>query len=77
MDWVIGRDFWGFISDDPECAKLIFRIVQDVATHFVPDKGEPFPIRYQKKVEELAEAITKKYGKGGNEMWQKLFEDNM
>jgi hypothetical protein len=77
VDWVVGRDFWKFISDDSHCAEEIFKIIGEVVEEFVPDDGDPYPVRYKKKLAELTQAIREKYGDGGEEMWRKLFEDNM
>jgi len=77
VDWLVGREFWEFISDDPHCAEEIFKIIAEVAEEFVPDKGAPYPVRYQEKIEELTQAIKARYGDGGEDMWERLFRDNM
>src|SRR3990172_7282482 len=61
VDWIIGREFWEFISEDAECAKEIFDIAIEL-TDKVPDGGLPFRERYRAKVEALAEQIRSKYG---------------
>lgn len=75
VDWLIGREFWAFISDDPDCAKEIYKIAEEV-TQSVPDGGRSYRDRYKAKVREVADEIRRRYG-DGPEMWGRLFEDNM
>lgn len=78
VDWLIGREFWTFISDDDEFAKELFKLIVDVADDVADaHKEKTYSQRFQEKVDEVAEEIKKKYGDGGEEMWQKLFEDNV
>ncbi len=78
VSWLMGREFWEFISDDPDCAKKIFEIACEVAENFKPS-GVALSYRQLKlpKMKELAEAIQKKYGRDEAEMWKNLFEDNV
>jgi hypothetical protein len=75
VNWLIGREFWGFISEDKDCAQKIFDIAGELNA-VVPDGGLPFRERYENKIDALAEQIRNKYGEG-HAMWQKLFDDNM
>ncbi|WP_165847773.1 PmeII family type II restriction endonuclease [Ammonifex thiophilus] len=73
VDWLVGREFWGFISGDPDYASKLFKLAAEVAAEVQREKG-PFPIR--EKVREIAGRIREEYGKG-RQMWEKLFDDNM
>lgn len=75
IDWLIGREFWAFISDDPDCAKKIYEIAREVVQS-IPDGGRPYRDRYKAKVQEIANEIRRRYGDGPG-MWDRLFEDNM
>lgn len=77
IDWLIGKEFWEFISDDPMFVQTLFGIVQDVADNYIPDGGLPFRARYTQTVEELAKQIQQKYGDGGPEMWDRIFQENI
>lgn len=77
IDWLIGKEFWEFISDDPEFVNRFFEIVQDISDNYVPDGGLPYHDRYLQKVDELTSQITSKYGDGGPEMWERIFQDNI
>jgi len=75
VDWIIGREFWEFISEDPDCAWKIFKIVGELADSSL-GRGESYRKLYKQKVGGLTQQIEKKYGKGKG-MWKKLFDDNM
>lgn len=75
VNWIIGREFWEFISENPNCAHEIFLIASET-TQEVPDGGLPYRERYREKVRLLAEQIREKYGED-DDMWNRLFEDNM
>ena len=77
INWLIGKEFWEFISDDPHFARTLFEIVQDISDNYIPDGGLPFHQRYAQKVDELTRQIQQKYGDGGPEMWEKIFQDNL
>jgi len=78
VSWLMGREFWEFISDDPDCAKKIFEIACEVAENFRP-AGVALSYRQLKlpKMKEISEAIQKHYGRDEKEMWKNLFEDNV
>lgn len=75
VDWLIGQEFWAFISEDPNCAQEIFSIATEL-TEAVSGDGLPYRERYRAKVTNLASQIRQRYGEG-SEMWEGLFEDNM
>jgi hypothetical protein len=76
INWIIGREFWAFVSDDENTSQELFDIASDVAEHHVPDGGESYNVRLERKIAELANQIETKYGTG-EEMWKRLFDDNM
>lgn len=78
VDWLVGREFWQFIADDPDCARKIFEIACDVTENYAP-QGNPLSYRQLKypKVKEISDAIKKCYGEDPDEMWRNLFLDNI
>lgn len=78
VNWLMGREFWEFISDDPECAWEIFQIACEVAENYRPT-GVALSYRQLKlpKMKEIAEAIQARYGRDEGDMWKNLFEDNV
>jgi len=76
VDWISGRDFWEFISDDSQCLEEIYEIAAEVGRTFKDPKGESLSEVIEKKIAELNKAFEKKYGKGGKAMWERLLENN-
>ncbi len=77
IDWLIGSEFWSFISDEKDCALELFDMIQDVADNYSPSGNKSYSIMYQEKVDMLTREITKKYGESGDEMWNKILNDNI
>jgi hypothetical protein len=74
IDWLIGREFWEFISNDPLCAKSIFELAGQVAERSA-NEGELYSDLYKKKVKELADEIGQRYARSdGTIDWEKLFD---
>jgi len=78
VSWLMGREFWEFISDDPDCARRVFEIACEVTENFKPT-GVSLSYRQLKlpKMKEIAEAIKNHYGQDEATMWKNLFEDNV
>lgn len=76
IDWVSGREFWEFISGDPECLGEIYKIAADVGKTFKDKKGQSLAEILEAKVNELIAEFVKIYGKSGNPMWEKLLAHN-
>lgn len=71
VDWIIGKEFWGFLSDNPNCAEKLFKLVEEVADAYGHEE-----LKLDEKIDEIAEEIKERYGDGGKEMWKNIFEDN-
>lgn len=78
VSWLMGREFWEYISDDPDCARRVFEIACEVAENFRPT-GVTLSYRQLKlpKMKEIADAIRARYGADEETMWKNLFEDNV
>lgn len=76
VDWLVGREFWKFISDDDSCIAEIYDLAKQVGDTFRDAKGENLSEILDSKTRELAEEFVKRYGRGGAEMWKKLLDGN-
>ena len=76
VDWISGKEFWEFISDDPQCLEEIYEIATDIGRTFKDLKGQSLSEVIEAKIQELTEEFEKTYGKSGSSMWEKLLEDN-
>ena len=74
VDWKIGREFWEFIGYRG-IAQEIYEIIGEVNKEF-KEEGKTFSQLYDEKLDELQEAIRKKYGEE-EKLWERLFKDNM
>jgi hypothetical protein len=74
---LFGRDFWAFISDDPNCMDKIYRISIRVATTYRPTfRGRPVGKTLQElldcKIDEITSQWESIYGSFGPQMWKNL-----
>lgn len=76
VDWVSGREFWEFISDDPQCLEEIYEIAAEVGRSFKDPKGQSLSEVIKAKIQELTREFEKIYGRSGSGMWKNLLEDN-
>jgi hypothetical protein len=76
VDWISGREFWEFISDDPRCLEEIYGIAAKVGKEFKDPKGQSLSEIINTKIEELTKEFEKIYGKSGSDMWKNLLEGN-
>lgn len=74
----IGRDFWGFITDDPNLYRELFNSALDVALTYKNSSGKTLAQAIADAKSSLTAEIEDKYGDrvGGIE-WRKLLDDNM
>lgn len=71
---LIGKDFWAFISDDPDCLQELYAIAGEVARSFRDTKGRTIAQLLQDKLEQLTKEFEEVYGSGGDGMWQQLLQ---
>jgi hypothetical protein len=76
VDWISGKEFWEFISDDPQCVEEIYEIAAEVGRTFKDQKGQFLFEVIKEKIDELTNEFEKKYGKSGDTMWKRLLKDN-
>jgi len=76
IEWLVGRDFWEFISDDAHCIEEIYRIAGEVGKEFKDTKGQSISEILESKIQDLLEQFKGLYGAGGDEMWQNLLRRN-
>lgn len=76
VDWISGKEFWKFISDDPHCLEQIYEIAAEVGKTFKDPEGQSLFEVVENKVHELKREFVKIYGESGNKMWKKLLQRN-
>lgn len=76
VDWLVGRNFWNFISDDPDCIDEIYHIAAEVGVEFNKTQDQTISNTLENKVQELAKEFEKMYCKSGNNMWRNLLNGN-
>ncbi len=76
VDWITGREFWEFISDDPDCIDEIYLITREAAEEFIDAQGQTLSEILDNKIEELKRQFEDVYGTGGSAMWDNLLKNN-
>ncbi len=76
VDWRIGREFWEFISDEPDCMDEIYAIAGEVGDTFETDEGYTLAEVVEQKLEALTSEFEAQYGATLNEVWENLLEKN-
>jgi len=76
VDWISGREFWKFISDDPDCLEQIYDIAAEVGRTFKDPKGQSLSEVINTKIHELTKEFERTYGKSGSKMWKILLKKN-
>ncbi len=76
ISWIAGREFWEFISDNPDCIDEIYTIASEASEEFRDAKGQTLSEILDIKIEELQTEFEKVYGKSGSVMWKNLLERN-
>ncbi|MFN3479492.1 MAG: PmeII family type II restriction endonuclease [Thermodesulfovibrionales bacterium] len=74
VDWKIGKEFWDFIGGKG-IAGEVYSIIDEVNREY-SEQGITFKELYEGKVEALENSIRERYGEG-EDMWQRIFDDNM
>lgn len=74
--WLSGREFWEFISDDPNCIDEIYDIAKEVGDTFKDPAGMTLSDILHAKVEELKPQFERAYGADENTMWRELLKFN-
>lgn len=76
VDWLIGQEFWEFISGDPDCIEEIYEIAGDVGGSFRDKRGQTLSELIEAKIAELQMQFEGLYGNSGSGMWKNLLEKN-
>lgn len=76
VDWLAGREFWEFISDDPNCINEIYEIAGEVGETFRDAHGQTLSEILETKIAELQRQFEELYGKSGSTIWDNLLDKN-
>jgi hypothetical protein len=72
----VGAEFWEFISGDPNCMSEVLELAGRAAQGHVAT-GQPFSVRVDAKVTELAQEFSNRYGPVLNDpTWARFLADN-
>lgn len=77
FDFEAGREFWEFISNDPQCYKKLWHLTINIAENFEDKGGITLKELIEMKREELTNQFIAKYGEFGERMWNNFLEENM
>lgn len=76
VDWLAGREFWGFISDEPDCIDEIYAIAGEIGETFTDVHGQTLSEILEAKIAELRGEFELLYGESGSMMWKNLLDKN-
>jgi len=76
VDWLAGREFWEFISGDPDCVSEIYAIAAEVGECFRDSQGQTLAEILEAKLDQLEQEFQALYGTDGEPMWRALLERN-
>ena len=76
VDVIAGREFWEFISDDPDCIDEIYEIAGEVSAHYEVEPGKTLKDLLDGKLLELEQEFVALYGTGGDDMWKEILRRN-
>ncbi|MGB9872195.1 MAG: PmeII family type II restriction endonuclease [Anaerolineae bacterium] len=76
VDWLAGREFWEFISGDPDCVDEIDAIAAEVGETFRDAQGQTLAEILEAKLDELEQEFQTLYGASGEWMWRNLLKRN-
>ncbi len=73
---LVGREFWEFLSDDPDCLAEILELAAQAAAGRAAGEAS-FNDRAERKLEDLVAQFSDRYGAELNEdTWKRFLEDN-
>lgn len=76
IDWIAGREFWEFISDDRRCIDQIYQIAAAVGRDFRDEEGQTLARIIETKTRALEREFVRHYGRTEREMWRNLLRRN-
>lgn len=76
VNWLSGRAFWEFISDDAQCIDEIYQIAAEVGVSFKGPDGRSLSEVVEFKIKELTRQFELLYGRSDDEMWDSLLKYN-
>ena len=76
VNWLSGREFWEFISDDLHCIDEIYQIAAEVGESSKGRDGQSLSETLESKIGELTAQFETLYGKSGDMMWDSLLKHN-
>ena len=76
VDYLIGREFWKFISGDAGCMREVYELAERAGREVEKEKGISLRRLVDKTISRLTDQFEKIYGKSGPAMCRRLLKEN-
>jgi len=76
LDVISGREFWEFISEDPNCIDTIYEIAGQISDSFEVEPGRKLKDLLEDKLNELEQDFLELYGSNIDSMWKGILNQN-
>jgi len=72
---LVGKEFWTFISGDPDCYMQILEMAKNTGKHYKDISGNSLNQTMEKKIEYVTRELEELYGKDTNVFWKNIVCD--
>lgn len=72
---LVGKEFWIFVSGDPDCYRQILEIAEGVGKHYKDSRGNSLEQVMEKKIKYVANELVEMYGKEPDVFWKNVVCD--
>ena len=72
---LVGKEFWAFISDDPNCRKKILAIAKELGDNYKDQNGNSINNLIELKIKYVEKELKKLYGSKQDAFWKNIFQD--
>jgi len=72
---LVGREFWEFISGDPNCRKKILIIAKELGDNYKDKKGNSLNELIERKIKYVEKELKKLYEGDQKTFWKNIMED--
>ena len=72
---LVGKEFWAFISGDPNCRKKILTIAKELGDNYKDQNGNSINNLIELKIKYVEKELKKLYGNEQQAFWKNIFQD--
>jgi len=72
---LVGKEFWEFISDDPDCQEKILIIAIELGNNYKDKKDNSLKEVIERKIKYVEKELKKLYGSDQKTFWKNVLED--